>query len=123
MLRVALLVLTLVWATACSETPKAVSIAAVATAADAATEQLLNDMEGVWRPTDPEQRGLVYVLRDGRNLRLLYGGVYETDVQLRSVDVNAQSVNRPSPLPVGAWSGPCARWQLPAMTSRATACW
>lgn len=93
MLRVALLVLTLVLVTACSETPKAASTAAGATAADAATEQLLNDMEGVWRPTDPEQRGLVYVLRDGHNLRLLYGGVYESDVQLRSVDVKAQSVN------------------------------
>jgi uncharacterized protein YecT (DUF1311 family) len=90
-LRVALLVLTRVLATACSETPKAAPTAAGATAADAATEQLLNDMEGVWRSTDPDQ--LVYVLRQGHNLRLLNGGVYEADVQLRSVDVKAQSVN------------------------------
>lgn len=91
MLRAALLVLTLVWATGCSEAPKAASTAAGAPAADAATEQLLNDMEGVWRSTDPD--ALVYVLHDGHNLRLLNGGVYETDVQLRSVDVKAQSVN------------------------------
>lgn len=91
MLRAALLLVAMVWMVGCSEAPKTAPSVAAAPATDAAAEQLLNDMEGVWRSSDPDQ--LVYLLRDGRNLRMLSGGVYETDVQLRSVDVKAQSVN------------------------------
>lgn len=91
MLRAVLLVIALGCIPACSETPKPASRVAAAPAAAAATEQLLNEMEGIWRSSDPDQ--LVYVLRDGRNLRMLSGGVYEADVQLRSVDVEARSVN------------------------------
>lgn len=91
MLRAALLLVVMGWVAGCSETPKPESSAVVAPAADAASEQLLNDMEGVWRSSDPDQ--LMYLVRDGRNLRMLSGGAYETDVQLRSVDAKAQSVN------------------------------
>lgn len=87
MLRIVLLVLALAWAAGCSKSPAPVPAAS----SDAATGQLLSDMEGVWRSSEPEQ--LLYLVREGRNLRLLSDGVYEADVQLRSVDVKAQSAN------------------------------
>lgn len=90
MLRAALLVMAMAWIAGCSETSTPAPAVASAPAAEAA-EQLLQDMEGIWRSSEPGQ--LVYLVRDGRNLRMLSGGVYETDVQLRSVDVKAQSVN------------------------------
>lgn len=93
MLRAVLLWVVMGWIAGCSETPEPESsaVGAPVQAADAASEQLLNDMEGVWRSSAPDQ--LMYLVRDGRNLRMLSGGAHETDVQLRSVDAKAQSVN------------------------------
>lgn len=91
MLRAALLVMAMAWIAGCSESSKPATTVASAPVADAAAEQLLEDMEGIWRSSEPDE--LVYLVRDGRELRMLHAGAYETDVQLRSVDVKTQSVN------------------------------